>query len=220
MQETIQQIRKQLRLAMNGVVSSSMRDKGMDYKMNFGVSVPKIKEIASQYEPSESLASLLWEQDVRELKIMATLLYPADAFTAEAANRWVSELKHLEIAEQLVANLLPKLPFAEALATQWITDTREFVSVTGYLLLARLCTLGNQLTDSTAGLMVNAAASVVEEGLSRRQRAASLALKRYGRQSQTQAASVLRAIEGLQASGEAGKLEIYNDIKFEFEYYA
>jgi hypothetical protein len=86
--------------------------------------------------------------------------------------------------------------------------------------LARLCTLGNQLTDSTAGLMVNAAASVVEEGLSRRQRAASLALKRYGRQSQTQAASVLRAIEGLQASGEAGKLEIYNDIKFEFEYYA
>ena len=106
------------------------------------------------------------------------------------------------------------------MATQWITDTREFVSVTGYLLLARLCTLGNQLTDSTAGLMVNAAASVVEEGLSRRQRAASLALKRYGRQSQTQAASVLRAIEGLQASGEAGKLEIYNDIKFEFEYYA
>ena len=157
MQETIQQIRKQLRLAMNGVVSSSMRDKGMDYKMNFGVSVPKIKEIASQYEPSEALASLLWEQDVRELKIMATLLYPADAFTAEAANRWVSELKHLEIAEQLVANLLPKLPIAEALATQWITDTREFVSVTGYLLLARLCTLGNQLTDSTAGLMVNAA---------------------------------------------------------------
>lgn len=220
MQETIQQIRKQLRLAMNGVVSSSMRDKGMDYKMNFGVSVPKIKEIASQYEPSEALASLLWEQDVRELKIMATLLYPADAFTTEAANRWVSELKHLEIAEQLVANLLPKLPFAEALATQWITDTREFVSVTGYLLLARLCTLGNQLTDSTAGLMVNAAASVVEEGLSRRQRAASLALKRYGRQSQTQAASVLRAIEGLQASGEAGRLEIYNDIKFEFEYYA
>ena len=60
MQETIQQIRKQLRLAMNGVVSSSMRDKGMDYKMNFGVSVPKIKEIASQYEPSEALASLLW----------------------------------------------------------------------------------------------------------------------------------------------------------------
>ena len=31
MQETIQQIRKQLRLAMNGVVSSSMREKGMDY---------------------------------------------------------------------------------------------------------------------------------------------------------------------------------------------
>ena len=37
MQEQIRDIRKRLRLAMNGVISTSMREKGMNYKLIFGV---------------------------------------------------------------------------------------------------------------------------------------------------------------------------------------
>lgn len=219
MQEKIQEIRKQLRLVMNGVVSSSMREKGIDYKMNFGVSVPKIKEIASQYQPDAALASLMWEQDVRELKIMATLLFPVDEFTSEVANQWVRGIKQMEIAEQLTANLLPKLPFAEELAVVWITDEEEFVSVTGYLLFARLCTLGQLLQDAHASLLLDEGYKVLNIGLSRKQRAASLALKRYGRQSVAQGTAVLGVISEFWNSGLPEKTEIYNDIKFEFEYY-
>ena len=39
-QETLQAIRKRLRLAMNGVIASSMREKGMQYKLIFGVPFP------------------------------------------------------------------------------------------------------------------------------------------------------------------------------------
>ncbi len=219
MQETIQQIRKQLRLAMNGVVSSSMREKGMDYKMNFGVSVPKIKEIASQYQPNEELASLMWVQDVRELKIMATLLFPVDLFTLDVAERWVREIKHLEISEQLAANLLPKLSFAEELAARFITDEEEFVSVTGYLLFARLCSLGKSLQEVHVNLLLDEAYKVLNKGLSRKQRAASLALKRFGRQSAEQGTAVLNAIAEFKNSESPERTEIYNDIKFEFEYY-
>ena len=72
MDELIRNIRTDLRLAMNGVVSSSMRDKGVDYKMNFGVDVPRIKGIAEKYEPNAALAKELWQIDVRELKISNT----------------------------------------------------------------------------------------------------------------------------------------------------
>src|SRR5690606_26243531 len=82
-EETIRSIRKNLRLSMNGVVAASMREKGMGYGMNFGVKLPDIRRIASHYTPDKELAESLWEQDVRELKIIATLLYPPQEFSRE-----------------------------------------------------------------------------------------------------------------------------------------
>jgi len=71
-----------LRLSMNGVVSESMREKGIGYRLNFGVSLPQIKEIASKLEKDSNLAIALWKEDVREYKMLAALLYPADEFSA------------------------------------------------------------------------------------------------------------------------------------------
>ena len=99
MDELIRNIRTDLRLAMNGVVSSSMRDKGVDYKMNFGVDIPRIKEIAEKYEPSSVLANELWKLDVRELKILSTMLYPLDEFNKQKADEWANEIPNQEIRE-------------------------------------------------------------------------------------------------------------------------
>lgn len=49
-QETIKDIKSKFRLYMNGVISQSMREKGMDYKLNFGIEYSRIKEIAAGYE--------------------------------------------------------------------------------------------------------------------------------------------------------------------------
>ena len=48
-QEKIKEIKSKFRLFMNGPVSQSMREKGLDYKWNFGIEFPRIKEIASAY---------------------------------------------------------------------------------------------------------------------------------------------------------------------------
>ena len=45
LQNELKEIRTQLRLAMNGVISTSMREKGIVYKLNFGVPLPEIKQI-------------------------------------------------------------------------------------------------------------------------------------------------------------------------------
>ena len=41
--EQIKEIKKQFRLFMNGVVSQSMREKGLEYKVNFGIELPRLK---------------------------------------------------------------------------------------------------------------------------------------------------------------------------------
>ena len=78
--DTIRDIKSQFRLFMNGVISQSMREKGMGYKLNFGIEYPRIKEIAQRYPKDHQLAQALWKENIRECKIMATLLQPVDTF--------------------------------------------------------------------------------------------------------------------------------------------
>jgi hypothetical protein len=44
--QIIKEIKTQLRLSMNGIVSTHQRRQGLDYKINFGVEIPRLKEIA------------------------------------------------------------------------------------------------------------------------------------------------------------------------------
>ena len=83
--ETIKEIKAKCRLYMNGVVSQSMREKGLEYKLNFGIEYPRIKEIAAAYKPDHDLAQTLWKENVRECKIMAGLLQPVETFYPELA---------------------------------------------------------------------------------------------------------------------------------------
>ena len=66
--EQLKDIKTQLRLSMNGAVSQSMREKGLVYKLNFGVELPRIKMIAESYEKNHDLAQALWKEDIRECK--------------------------------------------------------------------------------------------------------------------------------------------------------
>ena len=138
MDELIRNIRTDLRLAMNGVVSSSMRDKGVDYKMNFGVDIPRLKGIAEKYESSAALAQELWRLDVRELKILSTMLYPVDEFAMENANEWANDIPNQEIRENLCRNLLQQLPYADKLVAQWVASSDTSLRLTGYWLYVRL----------------------------------------------------------------------------------
>lgn len=72
-QQQVKEIKTQLRLSMNGAVSASMRQKGLLYKLNFGVELPRLNQIAQGYAPNHALAAALWKEDIRECKILAAL---------------------------------------------------------------------------------------------------------------------------------------------------
>jgi hypothetical protein len=78
--EQLKDIKTQLRLSMNGAVSQSMREKGLVYKLNFGVELPRIKMIAEGYEKNHDLAQALWKEEIRECKILAGMLQPIETF--------------------------------------------------------------------------------------------------------------------------------------------
>ena len=81
-------IKAQFRTNMNGVASAQMRESGLTYKVNFGIELPRLREIAKDYTPNHDLAQTLWKESIRESKILAGMLMPVDCFFPEVADIW------------------------------------------------------------------------------------------------------------------------------------
>ena len=58
-EEKVRKIKQSFRLYMNGVAAQSMRDKGMDYKINWGITLPHLREMAAEYDKDKALATAL-----------------------------------------------------------------------------------------------------------------------------------------------------------------
>ena len=136
--ETIREIKKGLRLSMNGIVSAHQRRQGLNYKINFGVEIPRLKEIASAYKKEKSLAEDLWQENIRECKLLAIFLYPTEEFCRETAEKWISECKFTETADHLSRTLLSLLPTAIENSLQWIASENEMFEYCGYSTLSNI----------------------------------------------------------------------------------
>ena len=213
---------------MNGVISTSMRQKGMNYKLIFGVPIPEIKHIAAVHEPDAELARALWKEDVREMKILATLLFPAGSMTQEEALAWMREIPYPEIAEQCCNNLFPTVEQPDQLALKFLADKKSpFGRMCGFLLWAQLfkknlaveksrveAFLAECMCTMHPDVEVGAAASSWQE-----KQAAVQALKFFGRLSPVNAQDALSVIaEDGQPKTEELKA-YYDDLQFEFAYY-
>ena len=103
--DKVREIKKSLRLAMNGVVSTLQRRQGLDYKINFGVEIPRLKGIANAFTKDRELAETLWQDNIRECKMLAIFLMPEEE-AASVADSWIAGTKFTEIADQLAMHLL------------------------------------------------------------------------------------------------------------------
>ena len=216
--ETIKDIKSKFRLFMNGMVSQSMREKGMEYKLNFGMEYPRIKEIAAGYEPDHELAQALWKENIRECKILAGLLQPADTFYQEIADIWIEGMDYPELAEYTVMNLFQRLPYASEVVFRWMADEREMFQLCGFLLMARLLMKGEKLNERAEAEFLDQACTAVEGDCGPVQKAASVALRKYAHQSRDNKRTVSKQL-GIWAKSEKPAVRaLAEEIKADLEF--
>ena len=216
--ETIKDIKSKFRLFMNGMVSQSMREKGMEYKLNFGIEYPRIKEIAAGYEPDHELAQALWKENIRECKILAGLLQPADTFYPEIADIWIEGMDYPELAEYTVMNLFQRLPYASEVVFRWMADEREMFQLCGFLLMARLLMKGEKLNERAEAEFLDQACTAVEGDCGPIQKAASVALRKYAHQSRENKSTVSKQL-GIWAKSEKPAVRaLAEEIKADLEF--
>ena len=156
-------IKADLRSAMNGVTAARIRESGMDYHLVFGVEYPRLQSIAAAYTPDRQLAQALWQEDVRESRILATMLMPIEDFFPELADLWAESIKptQAELAGFLVANLLCRAPYASEKAFVWMATDDPVLQLLGFLLITRLLRQGAQLSpDAEAEFLDQAEATL------------------------------------------------------------
>lgn len=144
--QTVKEIKQSFRQMMDGAVAKSMRDKGMDYKLNWGATLPRLREMAdemvngpwSMVNDRYNLAIALWKENVRECKILATMIMPADVMLPEVTDIWMEQITTQEVAEQAAFNLFQYLPFAPEKAYKWMASDKELYQLCGFHILSRI----------------------------------------------------------------------------------
>ena len=143
-QQQIKDIKQSFRLMMDGSIAQSMRDKGVDYHLNWGATLPRLREKADQIGKNYDLAIALWKENVRECKILATMIMPPDVILPEVVDIWMEQTETIEMAEQAAMNLYQYLPYAPMKAYEWMASDKELYQLCGFHVLSRLFMNGQE----------------------------------------------------------------------------
>lgn len=139
--ETLQQLRIQLRRGMDGETSTQQRQLGLNYYINFGVNLLRLKDLAKSLPHDEELADLMWSKDVREMKILSIMIRSVEKLSLEKALKLIEGVDTLELAEQLVFRLFRSVPYRiallEALFEERLLATSHAAAIP-YLLLSHV----------------------------------------------------------------------------------
>ena len=140
--EQVRTLKREFHLMMNGVVSQSMREKGLTYRTNFGVELPRLQAFSETLPHTEELALALWKEQVRECRLLAPMLMPPTAFKEDMAELWVEQIQFPEEAECLVMFLLQHVPYASVKAFEWVARSEDMPQICGWMILGRLFAKG------------------------------------------------------------------------------
>lgn len=126
-----------MRKQMNGAVADAMRYYGEKYGLNYGVSLPTLRQIANQEQPDHSLAQYLYKQQVRELRLAALHIAQPEKITSSEADFWAEGVINSEVAEEMAFAMLSKAAEAKAIIDKWSDSDDELLIYTALMAASR-----------------------------------------------------------------------------------
>lgn len=177
--EKLKKIKQSFRLLMNGEANRSMREKGLNYHLNWGVSLVDLRQMAKEYGKDYELAIELWKENIRECKILATMMMPAERMLPEIVDIWVEQTQEVEIAEQAAFNLYQHLDFAPEIAFRWISSNDAIRQISGYHILSRLFMRGLEPNERGINEFLDQALAALNDSNISVRHAATTSLQRF-----------------------------------------
>ena len=178
-QQLVKEIKQSFRQMMDGKVAQSMRDKGLDYHLNWGATLPRLREKANMIGNDYDLAIALWKENIRECKILATMIMPPNEVQPEVIDIWMEQTPTQEIAEQAAFNLYQHLPFAPEKAYTWIASDKELYQLCGFHILSRLFMNGQEPNERGINEFIDQAIAALQGDSIAVRKAAMASMQRF-----------------------------------------
>ena len=126
-----------MRKQMNGAVADAMFYYGTRYGLNYGVSLPTVREIAEETGKDLELALYLFKQQVRELKLAALHIADAEQITTTTSSTWADGITTSELAEEAAFAMLSHCPSLNEIYDKWVKSENEFATYAALMALSR-----------------------------------------------------------------------------------
>ena len=178
-QQQVKEIKQSFRQMMDGSVAASMRTKGVDYKLNWGATLPRLREKAEEIGKNYDLAIALWKENVRECKILATMIMPAEKVLPEVIDIWMEQTPTQEIAEQAAFNLYQYLPYAPEKAYTWMASSEPLYQLCGFHIITRLFMKGQEPNERGINEFIDQAIVALQGDSIPVRKAAMAAIQRF-----------------------------------------
>lgn len=175
----IKEIKQSFRQMMDGSIAQSMRNKGVDYHLNWGATLPRLREKADEIGKNYDLSIALWKENVRECKILATMIMPSEVVLSEVIDIWMEQTPTQEIAEQAAFNLYQYLPYAPEKAYTWIASDKELYQLCGFHILSRLFMNGQEPNERGINEFVDQALAALQGESMMVRKAAMASMQRF-----------------------------------------
>lgn len=115
-----------------------MKRFGIQAERAIGLSVPQLRMIARGFGRDQALAEALWETDIHEARILASLVGDPDAITRATMDRWARAFLSWDVCDACCCNLFDKSPHAWWQIRKWATRRGEFVRRAAFSTIAAL----------------------------------------------------------------------------------
>lgn len=133
---TVEEIIVKIRALENPVNLAGKAHFGIDVTKALGLSMPQIRAIAKEVTKDHALAEELWQADIHETRLMASMVDIPGMVDEAQMERWVVGFNSWDICDQTCGELFDRAPNAHQKALEWSAREEEFVKRAAFALMA------------------------------------------------------------------------------------
>jgi 3-methyladenine DNA glycosylase AlkD len=181
----------------------------------FGVDLPTLRSLAKRIGHDHGLALALWQEPVREARILASLIDDPERVTGNQMDRWAKGFDNWEICDQVCQNLFAHTPIALPKAVEWMRRPEEFVKRAGFVLVAVRAVHDKRTNDDTFADLLPTLVAAADDGRPYVRKGASWALRQIGKRSDRLRTRVLDTVTPCIDSDSRGARWVARDVSRE-----
>ncbi len=174
---------------------------GIRAKQVYGVSKPKLDQLARAVGKNHALGLKLWKTGIHEARLLGVLLSDAKSLTPAQMEQWVRDFDNWDVCDGTCCHLFVGAKQAWTKAFSWTSREKEFEKRAGFALAAFLAIHDKAAGD---GLFLKFVKAIEREAWDERnfvRKAVNWALRNIGKRNRRLNRAAIRAAERIERGG-------------------